>query len=168
MTAIGIALAKTYGPFSIAPFSVARGSPGTWALDNNGAYSEAQAFFLNVLQFHQPRKMVPSDKVRILYADGVYAEFMLSPAGAMCMFGTCTWGGTMPMVFVKTLANPTEPTSYEGSGGCYGYAYGGSTYSPAGFWGESVEVYPDGGVVVTASWVETGMVQLKSTSMKCI
>ncbi|GAB4475809.1 MAG: hypothetical protein OHK0044_21350 [Burkholderiaceae bacterium] len=154
----GLAVAATYGPFSIQDFARSNAVSGAYAADEP-AFPLANAFFKQALNA-QYGHFRPGDWVRIRYDDGVIAEFALSAYGVMCSGGACKWSTTVPMIFQTVVQSAAQPATfdYPGVSACFASR---PLRIETGYWGQRGEVDPEGRVIITAAWVSTGFVEIR-------
>lgn len=165
-----IVIAATYGPFSIHSFALKQSVSGTYGADEGAEFVLANAFFTSALQ-QTNANFKPGDRIRILYTDGVVAEFSLKTAGALYdpFRRIWRWSPFQPNLdFQKILRSPDEKASFDFDASAYCFAS--NVTIDTGYWGQRGEVDESGAVTVTATWISTGPVtiRLRTGNLRCV
>ena len=160
-----IALATTFGPFSISvagPQYVTTGFDTDQAAEFEGASKVAGIMLAGLL--NTPAKIVKAvkgDSIRIVYSDGQIADFRIA-----------RWPSTDPLVFTQKLSSgniPIRTASSDPTGECVpgtGQNAGVEIGYATGYYGQSGSQAPDGTVTITGYWVDTGTVYVYSPLSK--
>lgn len=160
-----VAIAATFGPFSISAWTSARGQSPSYAADRESEWGEANAFFNSVINVSQPG-IKPGDRVRIQYDDGI-AEFSLPTSNAVCNSRGCSWATSLPLTFVKVLGSPGERASYDIDWEYACRSNQGSITIQTGYWGNDNYVGDDGTFNIVGTWVSTGSVVIAAYRSQC-
>lgn len=135
LLACGIALATTFGPFTIAE---------TWANDSQaGNWRAANALAVNYRNsFLKDAKN--GDSVRILYQDGYIVQFSV-----------ITMNSSVPLNLDKVVTSPNVLGNRDDSSAT---CHVGSSYTAydTGYWGQNNYVDGAGVIHIVASWISTG------------
>ncbi len=163
-----IVLAATYGPFPISSFALRQQVSGNYAADEGANFGLASAYFTSVLQT-MPNRYKPSDRIRILYNDGVVAEFSLKAAGAIYdpFRRVWMWSPTPPLEFKKVVKTAQEQASYDLDPAWYCGTTSSSMTVWTGYWGQDTVFGSGGAVTITAMWISTGPVTVY-TKVQCV
>lgn len=165
-----IVVAATYGPFSIYSFALKQNVSGTYGADEGAEFVLANTFFTSALQATNIN-FKPGDRIRILYTDGIVAEFALKAAGAFYdpLRRIWKWSPFQPNLdFQKVIRSPDEKASFDFDPSAYCFIS--NVTIDTGYWGQRGEVADNGAVTITATWVSTGpvTVQVRTGSLRCV
>lgn len=162
----GLVLAKVWGPFHVssigpdhASLTLAQDREIEWA----GANRIAQIYLAPVLNTPIAiARAIRDDYIRVVYYDGQIVDFKIK-----------RWPSTIPIEFDKQVPSVDTPRLSASAladirrrqTACMsGESGGGSAYTVSyttGYWGSKVEDNPaTGGVIITASWINTGTVSV--------